>query len=99
MAVDPASGRNLWSFDSGLPLVSASNFQPDRSIFPGADGALYVYKADSQNKQGVEVWSDCMSVHQIAETPAHTRSKGPAEPSFRGLDSEQTIHIHLENSV
>ena len=55
VAVDPESGRNLWSFDSGLPLVSASNFQPDRSIFPGADGVLYVYKADSDNKQGVEV--------------------------------------------
>lgn len=55
MAVDPASGRNMWSFDSGLPLVSASNFQPDRSIFPGADGILYVYKADYDNKQGVEV--------------------------------------------
>ncbi|KAK9861488.1 hypothetical protein WJX84_008156 [Apatococcus fuscideae] len=54
VAVDPVSGRDLWSFDSGLPLVSASNFQPDRSIFPGADGALYVYKADTRNKQGVE---------------------------------------------
>ncbi len=55
VALDPSSGRNLWSFDSGLPLVSASNFQPDRSIFPGADGALYVYKAVTDSKQGIEV--------------------------------------------
>ena len=70
VAVDPGSGRLLWTFDSGSPLVSAAGaaeeaahagggaaVQPccSTAIFPGVDGALYTYKQDGELGRGLEV--------------------------------------------
>lgn len=46
VAVDEASGRVMWTFDSGTPLVSVKQSQvvaAGLSIFPGVDGGLYAY--------------------------------------------------------
>ena len=42
VALNPASGQVLWTFDSGAPLVSAKQ-TPGLNVFPGADGGLYAY--------------------------------------------------------
>lgn len=70
VAVDPGSGRLLWTFDSGSPLVSAAGSAEESSnggkgsavqpccstaIFPGVDGALYTYKQDGELGRGLEV--------------------------------------------
>lgn len=51
-AVDEETGRRLWVFDTGQPLVSnkgiAGQTAADKStIFPGADGSLYAYRHDA----------------------------------------------------
>lgn len=49
VAVEPETGRLLWTFDSGAPLVSSkqasvkSPSSPAFNVFPGADGGLYAY--------------------------------------------------------
>jgi hypothetical protein len=50
VALSPSTGRVLWGFDSGGPLVSAKQPEQGRSsslhVFPGAapdDGGLYAY--------------------------------------------------------
>ncbi len=70
VAIDPDSGSRLWTFASGFPLVSASGAtnvgkadssdstavsRASRTIFPGADGALYSYRQDGEVTRGLEV--------------------------------------------
>ncbi len=47
-AVEDETGRILWSFASGEPLVSSSNTKLDgnekkEAVVPGADGSMYLY--------------------------------------------------------
>ena len=47
-ALDADSGRRLWEYDTGQPLVSnkgtASRGNDNlATVFPGADGSLYAY--------------------------------------------------------
>lgn len=50
VAVSPSTGKMLWAFDTGGPLVSAKQPEQGRSrlhVFPGAapdDGGLYAYQ-------------------------------------------------------
>ncbi|KAK9823205.1 hypothetical protein WJX72_001091 [[Myrmecia] bisecta] len=60
-ALDSETGEQLWRFDSGSPLVSASGTASKQqagrrphTIFPGADGALYSYHSDGALERGVE---------------------------------------------
>lgn len=44
VAVDPETGKRLWEFDSGSPLVSARRSEETHmNVFPGVDGGLYAY--------------------------------------------------------
>lgn len=60
VSLDPETGQTLWTFDSGLPLLSSSGLseRPDggkRAIFPGTDGTLYSYQPGGSGKPGLEV--------------------------------------------
>jgi hypothetical protein len=70
VAIDQDSGSRMWTFASGFPLVSASGATDynnglgsdttavsgsSRTIFPGADGALYSYRQDGEVTRGLEV--------------------------------------------
>lgn len=59
VALDQETGEALWTFETGLPLVSATppsgeagveevnngeDTKPKDSIFPGIDGSLYAYR-------------------------------------------------------
>lgn len=57
VAVDPGTGRVAWTFDSGLPLVTAKKSEASTSnvnIFPGADGGLYAYHSTDGLNVGLE---------------------------------------------
>lgn len=58
VALDQATGRTLWSFDSGAPLVSAKqSFASSQglNVFPGTDGGLYAYHGITHLNPGLEV--------------------------------------------
>lgn len=58
VALDQVTGRILWSFDSGAPLVSAKqSFASSQglNVFPGTDGGLYAYHGITHVTPGVEV--------------------------------------------
>ena len=60
VALDSETGQTLWTFDSGLPLLSSAGFseRPEggkRAIFPSTDGTLYSYQLGITGEQGLEV--------------------------------------------
>lgn len=57
VALDHSTGRVLWTFDSGAPLVSAKQHAAaSLNVFPGTDGGLYAYRGIStQLNPGLEV--------------------------------------------
>ena len=58
VAVNQKSGRTIWTFDSGSPLVSArqslESEQPF-NVIPGSDGGLYTYRGMNEVDAGIEV--------------------------------------------
>lgn len=72
--MQPDTGRLLWTFASGSPLVSSrradatSSARPgggshDVNIFPGADGGLYAYHGVQAGSLGLEVSSPIQKQH------------------------------------
>lgn len=62
VALDADTGQTLWTFDTGLPLLSSSGFAnagrgSKQAIFPATDGTLYSYKLGSDGEQGLQVWA------------------------------------------
>jgi hypothetical protein len=58
VALDQNTGRILWTFDSGAPLVSAKqSFSSSQglNVFPGTDGGLYAYHGITHLNPGLEV--------------------------------------------
>lgn len=58
VALDQNTGRILWTFDSGAPLVSAKqSFASSQglNVFPGTDGGLYAYHGITHLNPGLEV--------------------------------------------
>lgn len=62
VALDQNTGRVLWTFDSGAPLVSArqsyASSQGGLNVFPGTDGGLYAYHGITHLNPGLEVRQD-----------------------------------------
>ena len=81
VALDAETGRTLWTFDSGLPLLSSSGFtEPAETgasaVFPGTDGSLYSYQHGAETKQVLEVSFGSLDVpqslaSQLAAPKAH----------------------------
>ena len=107
VAVDPGSGRLLWTFDSGSPLVSASGAAEEGShvgtgsavqpccptaIFPGVDGALYAYKQDGELGRGLEVKSTDLMTHPSF----HQAGMHVASPKTPRWSSCEARHAALE---
>jgi outer membrane protein assembly factor BamB len=58
VALDHSTGRVLWTFDSGAPLVSAKQnvaSSQGLNVFPGTDGGLYAYHGMTHLNPGLEV--------------------------------------------
>lgn len=58
VALDQSTGRVVWTFDSGAPLVSAKqSFSSSQglNVFPGTDGGLYAYHGLTHLNPGLEV--------------------------------------------
>lgn len=58
VALDQSTGRILWNFDSGAPLVSAKQSltaSQGLNVFPGTDGGLYAYHGITHLNPGLEV--------------------------------------------
>lgn len=58
VALDQHTGRVVWTFDSGAPLVSAKqSFSSSQglNVFPGTDGGLYAYHGLTHLNPGLEV--------------------------------------------
>lgn len=58
VALDQNTGRVVWTFDSGAPLVSAKqSFSSSQglNVFPGTDGGLYAYHGLTHLNPGLEV--------------------------------------------
>lgn len=58
VALDQHTGRVLWTFDSGAPLVSAKQnvaSSQGLNVFPGTDGGLYAYHGITHLNPGLEV--------------------------------------------
>lgn len=68
VALDQVTGRILWSFDSGAPLVSAKqSFASSQglNVFPGTDGGLYAYHGITHVTPGVEVSSQAPAPDEL----------------------------------
>ena len=58
VALEQHTGRVVWTFDSGAPLVSAKqSFSSSQglNVFPGTDGGLYTYHGLTHLNPGLEV--------------------------------------------
>ena len=79
VAVDRDTGRQLWTFDSGPPLLSVSGTAEDRqenegadstarssvqSVIPSVHGKLYGYRQQGPFTRGLEV----LTAIQLADT-------------------------------
>jgi outer membrane protein assembly factor BamB len=82
VALDQSTGRTLWSFDSGAPLVSAKqSFASSQglNVFPGTDGGLYAYHGITNLNPGLEVRQQHTRV--LSQTPAQQQLPcSPANP-------------------
>lgn len=58
VALDHATGRHLWTYDTGAPLASARQASAPTqgmNLVAGVDGGLYAYGAAQQNNPGLQV--------------------------------------------
>ena len=81
VALDPQTGSQLWTFDTGVPLVSVAQQDGDApfSVLPGADGVLYAYKRGHAFGQSLEVCSN--TIFCSGETQASAiHNRNPAQP-------------------
>lgn len=65
VALDQHTGRIVWTFDSGAPLVSAKQSLASSqglNVFPGTDGGLYAYHGLTHLNPGLEVRGFAKSV-------------------------------------
>jgi len=75
VALDHTTGRTLWTFDSGAPLVSAKQSLASSqglNVFPGTDGGLFAYNGMKHLNPGLEVSKNL--VHTPFQAAIRTRT-------------------------
>jgi hypothetical protein len=68
VALDHATGRYLWTYDTGAPLASARQASaPSQGInlVAGVDGGLYAYGAAQQSSPGLQVRHQPCDGHSV----------------------------------
>lgn len=89
VALDQGTGRVVWTFDSGAPLVSARQSLTSSqglNVFPGTDGGLYAYHGLTHLNPGLEVGaraSSCAGGVLLRVLPLPAREDAVMTP--RGL--------------
>jgi hypothetical protein len=76
VALDQSTGRILWNFDSGAPLVSAKQSltaSQGLNVFPGTDGGLYAYHGITHLNPGLEVRTSEVAILSWIEQGAYAQ--------------------------
>jgi outer membrane protein assembly factor BamB len=79
-ALDAESGRRLWEYDTGQPLVSnkgtASRGNDSlATVFPGADGSLYAYHHKERSFEASQLG---LRLHVVGQRLAVAHDEQPA---------------------